>query len=224
MSTKTRGIGIVVAGDICIFREGLSLALGRYEDVNMLGTASSSEETVNLCGLEYPDILLLDSSMDRALSTVKRVANLDCDIKVVALAISLCQKQISIFADAGVRQFVAREDSLLDLRRCIDAAIEDGFWCSSKLSKTLLSKLSQIGVEKPSGASADLLTNRQCKILELVDCGKTNKEIARTLNIETATVKNHIHQILKKLNARNRSEAAAIVRQSSQSENKVVGL
>jgi len=224
MSEKIRRIDIVVASDMHIFLEGLSMTLARYEEINVLDTASSSEEAVHLCRLKAPDVLLLDSRIDLALCTVERVTSLDCDTKVVALGISLCQKQISTFADAGARQFLTREDSLFDLRRCIDAATEGGFWCSTKLSKTLLGSLSNTGVERFSGPSTDLLTNRQCKILELVDCGKTNKEIARTLNIEAATVKNHVYQILKKLSARNRTEAAAIFRRISQSEDKVVSL
>lgn len=218
------GINIVVASDIRIFRESLSLALAQYEDVNVVGTASNIEEMVCLYEQNNPDILLLDSSMDCALLAIKRVAGLTCDTKVVALAISLCQKQMANFADAGAHQFVSREDSLTDLRRCIDAAVENGFWCSSKLKKILLRKLSETGIENPSEIGINSLTNRQRTILELVEYGKANKEIARTLNIETATVKNHIHQILKKLKASNRSEAVAMFRRISQSENKIVNL
>ena len=89
--------------------------------------------------------------------------------------------------------------------------MKDGFWCSSRVAKLLLEQDSgEHAMHNPLVESP--LTKQQVNVLQLLESGISNKEIARKLHIETATVKNHVHHILQKLEVSSRGEAAAIYR------------
>ena len=89
--------------------------------------------------------------------------------------------------------------------------MKNGFWCSSRVAKILLDQESfQQDMITPQNDSP--LTKQQVNVLQLLESGISNKEIARRLHIETATVKNHVHHILQKLQVHSRGEAAAVYR------------
>jgi two-component system, NarL family, nitrate/nitrite response regulator NarL len=83
--------------------------------------------------------------------------------------------------------------------------------CSPKLAATLLRRVAALAQEQRSPSALDSLTIRERQIVGLIGDGLSNKEIASGLKIEVATVKNHVHNILEKLNVTRRSEAAALV-------------
>ena len=217
MAVSKNHTKIFVYCNVRLFCDAISLALGSFEDFRVVGTASNTAETLSMCTQNEPDVLLFDATMDEALPMVQRIAELALDIRLVALATGKCHIKISKFVSAGVHQFVAPEDSLSDLRRCVEAVAQNGLWCSAALAKVFLNGLMQ-SEEKTSNGDIGRLTTRQYKILELVESGKRNKEIAKLLNIEAATVKNHMHQILKRLDASNRSEAASMFRRLARLE------
>jgi two-component system, NarL family, nitrate/nitrite response regulator NarL len=84
--------------------------------------------------------------------------------------------------------------------------------CSPQIAASLIRRVRTLSCERPAPSDVPPLTARQWEILDLIDEGLSNKEIAGRLCIEVPTVKNHIHNILDKLQVRRRSEAAARVR------------
>lgn len=214
---------IVTAIETRIYREGIRHMLEVHEDTRIVASASDGEQVLRACADHDPDILLLDAMMNGALDIVRMVKQQYPDIKIVVLAMSVCCREMTTFAREGVLEFLAREDSLDDLHRCIDAAMNNGFWCSNKVAELLLQEKVQQKPEIqeavfPAGKSAGKiasLTPQQFRILRYLESGLSNKAIARQLNIETVTVKNHVHHILRRLGVNSRGEAAATYRRES---------
>ena len=116
-------------------------------------------------------------------------------------------------AEAGIAGWVTREASVDDLRATVASAAAGEAVFSPRLAASLLRRVAALASERRVGAQATPLTRRQREILALIDEGLSNKEIARRLSIEVATVKNHVHNILEKLEVTRRAEAAALVRE-----------
>jgi len=92
----------------------------------------------------------------------------------------------------------------------LDSALQNRFSCSPKFARLLIEQPTSVE-RRPTTIETDALrlTRRQIRVLELIETGKSNKEIARSLNIETNTVKNHVHEILRRMSVHTRCEAAA---------------
>lgn len=212
-------IRIAIAIETLIYRDGITQLLEKYGDTELVASVSGKEQTLIACDTHKPNILLLDAMMPNALVIVKEIKQQHPNIKLIVLAMSACRKEMTAFSVGGGLGFVTREDSIDDLRHCIDAAIDDGFWCSNRVAKLLLNQIPEVQVSiKNNGSGEDLvsLTRQQVNVLRFIESGLSNKEIARKLNIETATVKNHVHQILRKLCVNTRGEAAAALRRTSE--------
>ncbi len=205
---------VLIVGGIRLYREGLEHILTEVEQIALVGTASCREEAVRRVNAVNPDVALLDIAMSEALVTVREITQLAPDLKVVALAVPDIDSEVIACAEAGVAGYVTRDGSLSDVIQSIEAAAKGELQCSARIAGSLLRRVSALAVERYKGADGARLTNRESAILELVDQGLSNKEIARRLSIEVATVRTHVHNILDKLGVHRRGEAAALVRRS----------
>jgi DNA-binding NarL/FixJ family response regulator len=110
---------------------------------------------------------------------------------------------------------VFRADPLASLRAAIDALARGEVICSPKATQALLSRVACLATERRSNDGLSKLTARERAILELIEAGMTNRQIATSLYIELQTVKNHVHAILAKLGVQRRGQAAARARAGS---------
>src|SRR2546421_13075479 len=115
-------------------------------------------------------------------------------------------------AEAGAIAYVPREASLEDLVAVIECAVRGEAVCSPRVAGALLRRIAVLATDGRSDRVPARLTKREREIMGLIDEGLSNKEIAKRLRIEVATVKNHVHNILEKLQVHRRGEAAARVR------------
>ena len=188
--------------------------LGDFSDIEIVAKASNLEETFEICLSTLPDILLVDAKFPDTLSTIRKINKELASIKIVLLSMTANRKQMSAFAGEGVMEFVTCDDSVDDLRQSITAAMANGFWCSSRVAKLLLEPYPSSNEPKESFVDSSL-TRQQFNVLQLIEAGLANKDIARKLHIETATVKNHVHHILQRLHVTSRGQAAAAYRRHS---------
>ncbi len=216
-------IRVLIAGDVRVYREGLDRILSDVEWITLAGTASSHEEAVRGAIALNPDIVLLDMAMSEALLTVRRITQLAPDVGVVALAVPDIGSEVMACAEAGVAGYVTREGSLSDVIQTIEAAAKGELRCSAQIAGSLLRRVAALAEERYESDDVACLTSRESGVLELVDQGLSNKEIARRLSIEVATVRNHVHNILQKLGVHRRGEAAAIMRRPHLSPAKTDG-
>lgn len=205
-------IRVVIACDIRLYREGLSLHLARQEQLGVVGSAATREEIHRLaCELE-PDVLLMDMAMHESLEIVHELRAAVPDTRVLALTIPEADGAVIACAEAGVAGFVTREASLSDLVDAICSAARGEACMSPRAAAALLRRVSALAADRPPAPARGELTVREREIVELVALGLSNKAIAARLHVELATVKNHVHNILDKLQVHRRGEIAASLR------------
>jgi two-component system, NarL family, nitrate/nitrite response regulator NarL len=115
-------------------------------------------------------------------------------------------------AEAGISAFVAREGTAEDLVAAVHQAMRGELVCSPRVTALLFDRVAALSAERTTSIPTDALTEREKEIIPLVEQGLSNKEIARQLRVGAATVKNHVHNILEKLQVRRRGEVAARLR------------
>jgi two-component system, NarL family, nitrate/nitrite response regulator NarL len=195
-----------------LLHQGLALALGGDPDCEVAGVACDPGEALQKLRTQRPDIALVDVAGPTDIDTVRLIHTELPDIHVVALAVPEVEDLIIGCAEAGIAGYVTRDASLVDLRAALDSVSRGETLCSPRIAASLLRRLSDLAAQREPLGRAPHLTARELQIVELIDEGLSNKEIASRLCIGLATVKNHVHNILDKLQVRRRGEAAARVR------------
>jgi two-component system nitrate/nitrite response regulator NarL len=202
---------IVIAAEVGVYAEGLGLGLATH-DLDVAGTATDAVETMRLVRECEPDVLLLDMAMPAGLSLLRVIAAEHPDVRVLALAIEETEDLVIACAEAGVAGYVPRDARVVDVAAMTrDAALGQAA-CSPRIAARLLHRMAVLAAARPEDPAESGLTRRETEVLGLIDDGMSNKQIAHKLCIEVATVKNHVHNILGKLQVSRRSEAAAVVR------------
>lgn len=205
-------ISVFILTDVRIYREGLTLALDRHESVEIVGGARTIQDARKRVGQCRPDIVLLDMLMRDSAEAVAAFNDLQPMPKIVALSIAEEDDEIVSCTELGVNGLVHRNATLSELITTLNCAMQDEFWCSPRAAAAIARRVANMGTAIPVVPTKQSITRRELQIVRLVDEGLSNKEIARHLNIELATVKNHVHNILEKLCVHSRGEAAARLR------------
>lgn len=207
---------VVVMSGVRLFRDGIADLLAHQADVRAIDTAATPEEAVEALRRSPPDVLLLDMPIAEGRAVIPMVTKTDVSVKVVALGVVDSEEEVIAWAEAGAAGYVSREASSEELTATIEAVARGETLFSPRMAAALLRRLATrsatLAIDN-SGAIGSL-TARERHILELIDQGFSNKEIATKLCIEISTVKNHVHNILEKLHVHRRSQAAALMRAS----------
>lgn len=204
-------IRVFVVSDVRFYREGLGNVLASRDSIVVLGSAGGTDEGLRLVAELLPDVVLLDTAMDDGLWIAQRLAHTTPGTKIVALAVPQADEDLIALIEAGVLGYVTREQSLDEVVAAIISAGREEAACSPQLRTLVVKRMRSLASEFRPGVRARL-TRRQGEILDLIAQGLSNKEIAHKLNIERATVKNHVHSILEKLHVQTRAAAVAEVR------------
>lgn len=190
----------LVVGDVCFYREGIARAL-RDDGMSVQATTTTHEDLARLAN--ESDVVLVDlatESLSRTLGAVVGRA------PVVGLALT-SEPPVAGAAALGVRAFVGCDQSLATLVRAVRAAAAGEAVCPASIAAALFTSLGRVG-EPTAQLPVEALTRRERDIARLLVRGLSNKEIASALSIEGATVKNHVHQILRKLDVTRRGQVA----------------
>jgi len=200
-------ISVVIVGSIRLYREGLVLLLSRRPELQILGAASGRDETQQHL-ISRPDIVLLDLATSDSEAIIADVKRLSPASAIVVLGMMESERDTIACIEAGVAGFVSREASLEELAGVVETAARGELQCTPQLAGTLVRRLAALASVRAVPASHDRLTSRERQIVCLIEQNLTNKEIATQLGIEVATVKNHVHNLLEKLQVHRRSDVA----------------
>jgi two-component system, NarL family, nitrate/nitrite response regulator NarL len=208
-----RLVRILLATDAVFYRDGLAEALDRRTGLDLVEVADDARTTVRLAAACRPDVVLLDATMPGSFPCTQELRCLAPDSHVVVMAI-VDEIGIVPWAEAGARGYVTRSSGLDAVVATVRSAARGEFACSPQVAAALGRRLEELASEvRPSTDGPASLTRREREIVDLIDRGLSNKEIAGRLFIQVSTVKNHVHRILEKLGVDSRREAATIVRQ-----------
>ena len=208
MSEPTR---VVIASNVRLYRDMLANSLRRTQDFAILATATVSDaEAIVLA--QHPTLVLLDCAGAGDVEVVRRIAAIS-DVAVVALALDESAELILNCMEAGARGYLTRSGTLADLVAAMRSVSQGEMLCSPRVAAALVQRLATLAGDRMARDYSPL-TARERQVADLIDRGLSNKEIARHLGIEVATVKHHIHHVLEKLHVTTRADAAAHLRPS----------
>jgi DNA-binding NarL/FixJ family response regulator len=203
---------VLLVADIRLYREGIESVLADREPVEVVGAARDADEAVELAAGLQPDIALVDVAMADAVAGVRAIRRAVPGVKILALTVAETEAEVLMCIEAGVSGYVTRESSVDDLVAAIQSAGRDEMLCSPRIAATLVRRVAALAAGATRARPEAVLTGRELEIVGLIDKGLSNKEIAARLLIEVPTVKNHVHNILEKLQVRRRADAAAALR------------
>lgn len=201
-------LSVFVVSDIRVYREALTASLRLHECVKPIGGAESADAARRIAEVQ-PDVVLIDIAVLGETEMPKAILATAPKAKTVAIGVTEADHAVLTCAAAGVSGFAPRDASSQELVAIIRGVMRDELVCSPRTAASIYQRLSTFCGRQPRPGS---LTRRELQIIALVDKGFSNKEIGRQLRIGTATVKNHVHHILEKLDVRRRGEAAALIR------------
>ena len=208
-------IRIAIVDDHPLFREGVTRSLSEIGGFEIVGEGATAQDAERIASTMQPDILLLDISMPGGvLSAVASILAAHPAQRIVMLTVSEANADVTTALNAGVQGYILKgvgSRALADILRNVAGGES---YLSPMLSARLLSDLQS--PQSTNGAADRLrqLTERQTEILRLVAEGLSNKEVALRLELQEKTVKHHMTGVLSKLNVRNRTEAALMMRET----------
>ena len=209
-------IRALIVDDHALFRRGLEMVLAQEADIELVGQASDGAEAVQKAGEALPDVVLMDIRMPRssgieACRTMKEVAP---SAKIVMLTISDEEEDLFEAIRAGASGYLLKDIPLDEVADVVRAVHGGQSLINPSMAAKLLTEFAALAKreesERPEQVPAPRLTDREIEVLQLVARGMNNRDIARELYISENTVKNHIRNILEKLQIHSRMEAVMI--------------
>jgi len=207
-------IRIFIADDNRLLREGLASMLAEQDDIVIVGSAESGRSALEQIEQSKPDVALVDIGMpdkDGLDITLELHKDLPA-VKVIILGMPDLTDEIMACIEAGAAGYVLKEASFDYLVESIHSVQRGEPFCSPRMAASLFSRVAELAGERVPESSIKL-TTREVEIINKIAEGLSNKEIAEQLFIEVQTVKNHIHNILDKLQLHNRLEAVQYARE-----------
>ena len=195
-------IRIVLADDHTIMRSGLRAVLDRYADMQVVGEAADGREAIRTVEEQHPDVIVMDVAMPNlnGIEAARQISAKHSGVSIVVLSMHSDEGYVLRALKAGARGYLLKDSAEGDLITAIRAVSQGKAFFSPAISRMLVDdymrQLQQRGVED----SYELLTTREREILQLLAEGRSNKHIARMLDLSLYTVETHRSNIMEKLN------------------------
>jgi DNA-binding NarL/FixJ family response regulator len=199
----------MVVDDHPIVRQGLVSVLEDEADLEVVGTAATGREAVNLVQRLAPDVVLLDLEMPEldGVEAIPQLLAAHPSLGVLVFTAYDTDERVLGAVRAGARGYLLKGASADEIARGIRTVHSGGSYLEPRVASKLMAELSS-----PRRVGA-VLTNREREVLRLVAEGLPTKQIARRLSIAERTVKFHVNSIFVKLGADNRAQAVALAAQ-----------
>lgn len=199
-------VRILIVCAVRLLRDGLAEVLEAESDLAVVGHACGGDEaTAHLHREPPPDVVLIDAGVPHSLGLVRRIRQVDPRVRCVPFGIDDGPEPIALWMQAGAAAPIRRSAGLAELVHVLRSITRaDGVRPPAPRP---------VATAPERVPEPPLLTRRERQILEQIYVGRSNKEIARVLGIEPATVKCHVHNLLAKLNLQRRAQAAVWLRE-----------
>jgi DNA-binding NarL/FixJ family response regulator len=202
---------VMVVDDHALFRRGLEMVLGNEEDLELVGEASDGQEAVEKAQDLMPDVVLMDVRMPRrsGIEATAQIRDMLPHVKILMLTISDDEADLYDAIKAGAAGYLLKEIPIEEVADAIRSVWAGQSRISPSMASKLLTEFAAM-VKRSDGAQAvpgPKLTAREMEVLRLVARGMNNRDIAQDLFISENTVKNHVRNILEKLQLHSRMEA-----------------
>ncbi len=192
------------------FRRGLVALLGSVADVQVVGDASSVEESREVWAHAQPQVVVIDLVASQAgapRDCFDFIGEASHSSKIVVLTASERENDLHAAVRAGASGYVLKDSTLDELVQAIRVVADGQSLISPVMAMKLLDEYKNAAENQPAGQSGQTLTPRELEVLRLVATGLSNRDLAARLGIAENTVKNHVRNILDKLGLHSRVEA-----------------
>ncbi len=203
-------VRVVLVDDHDLFRTGLKNLL-EEQGVQVVGEAANGQQALRLVSELAPEVVIMDLNMPglTGVDTTRQLASIAPLTRVVVLTISADDDDVMNAVMAGACGYLLKDSSIQELIAGIEAAATGESLISPQIAAKVLQRLrAQTTSEDAAATIRTELSHRELEVLKLIANGKDNAQIARELFISPKTVKNHISNILMKLQIENRIQAA----------------
>ena len=211
MAEPRSPLRVMIVDDHPLVRSAVARAISG-DDMTVVAEASTAEEALALAPRIAPDILLLDIALP-GMSGVELVRELAPRLPattIVMLTVSSADRDVAEAMRYGAAGYLTKDVSPEALARALRAPQTGELVIPRRLAARLLAKLSRRGIAEAlvDDVPMDRLTTRERDVLRLIADGMSDRDIAAALTISRRTVETHVSSILRKLEVRNRAEAA----------------
>jgi DNA-binding NarL/FixJ family response regulator len=196
-------IRILLADDHALVRHGFRMILAAQPDMEVAGEAGNGRDAVELAQKLKPDVVVMDVTMPElnGIEATRRLIELSPRTRVLALSMHKDAVYVREILRAGARGYLLKDSADADLLAAVRAVAKGEGYLSPGVSDAVLSDYRR-HVTDP----LDLLTTREREVLQMIAEGKTNKEIATSLNLSVYTVEAHRGRLMEKLNLHSTGE------------------
>jgi DNA-binding NarL/FixJ family response regulator len=215
-SLRAEPIRAMIVDDHALFRRGLEMVLDSEPDIELVGQASDGAEAVEKAAESLPDIVLMDIRMPRSsgIEACRAMKEAAPSAKIVILTISDEEEDLFEAIRAGASGYLLKDIPLDEVAGAVRAVYGGQSLINPSMAGKLLTEFATLAKrddeERAQELPAPRLTEREMQVLKLVARGMNNRDIAKELFISENTVKNHVRNILEKLQIHSRMEAVMV--------------
>jgi two-component system nitrate/nitrite response regulator NarL len=214
-------IRVLIVDAVRLMCDAIASVLDDQPDMQVIGCATNVSEAID--SAKSCDIILVNANLPddgayrliRALTTNTDYREKISQPRIMVVGLVESRNSILRWVEAGARGYIRKEASVDEMLTNIRSVSQGNARVSPEVAGALMERLAEFATlfEDIDGGPLDLvdLTPRETEVLKLLGCYFTNQEIADHLVVEVGTVKNHVHNILTKLNVSNRQEAAMVL-------------
>ena len=215
-------IRVLIADDHPLFREGMRGRLDRVADIEVVGEAGSGDEAVELARELDPTVVLMDIKMPGLNGIEATREILETKPQTGVLVLTMFEDDDSVFAAmrAGAKGYLLKDCGGEAVVHAIRAVASGEAVFGPGVAERIMGFFSAPRPATPQRAFAEL-TEREEEVLSLVAEGKINQEISRQLFVSLKTVRNHVSNILLKLQVSDRAQAVIRAREAGMGRDKV---
>src|SRR3954451_2269266 len=203
-------IRVAIADDQELAREGFRLILDAQGDLEVVGTAGTGVEAVDLVGRLSPDVMLMDVRMPGmdGIEATRQITAVNAGTKVLVLTTFDLDEYVHAALLAGASGFLLKDAPRAQLIEAVRTIHRGDVVLASQVTRRLIEEF-LVGRPRSKASSSALkkLSPREAEVLGMVATGQSNAEIAGQLFLSEATVKTHVARILAKLALRDRVQA-----------------
>lgn len=209
--TGSEPIRVLVVDDHAVFRRGLQMVLEQEPDIEVVGEAGDGAEAVTMAANTAPDIVLLDVRMPKrgGIDACTAIKDAVPSVAIIMLTISDEEADLYDAIKAGAVGYLLKDIPIDEVATAVRAVRGGQSYISPSMASKLLTEFATMvrRSDERQQLPAPKLTDREMEVLKLVAKGLNNRDIAKQLFISENTVKNHIRNILEKLQLHSRMEA-----------------